>query len=244
MSTNLTDDPAVEAAASAADADLEYRSVHTFAVLGLMIGLVSAVTLFLSGVSFETTLKTVPIPLAGLFVSLSSLRAITAAPELYTGKPLAQAGALLSAFFLLTGVGYAGYVHATEVPDGYERISFVEMKPSEANMVNRELVPPEVLDLVESGEKVFIKGYIRPDSIKYKQNINQFLLVRDNQECCFGDASKVKFFDQIRIQLATGMTTDFSRGLFRLGGVLKVGPGDPQIGAPLTYLLDADYVDP
>lgn len=223
---------------------LDYRSVHTFSVLGLLIGALSLVTLLSANTSFETTLMLAPIPVIGLIVSLVALRAIIASPEVYTGKPLAQAGLILSAFFLCSGVGYAGYVYSTEVPDGYARTSFIEIKPTDNNKIAGKYMPDEVFELIKNQEPVFIKGYIRPDSIKFNQNITDFLLVRDNQQCCFGDLSKVQFFDQIQINLKSGLTTDFNRGLFRVGGVLTVTPGDPSIGTPLTYQLNADYVKP
>ena len=222
----------------------EYRAVHVAAVLGLLIGVLSSVISFTAGAGIESTLLLAPIPLLGLFVSLYALRAINAAPEVYAGDRLAAAGALLSGMFMLYGVGYGSYVHATEVPDGYTRTSFTSMKPSPDDVVNRKLIPTEVEQLIRDGEKVFIKGYIRPDSTPYKQNISKFLLVRDNQECCFGDMNKVKYFDQVQVLLASGLTTDFSRGLFRVGGVMKIQPGNPQLGTPLTYTLDADYVKP
>lgn len=231
-------------ASAAADEPLEYRSVHTFAVLGLILGLLSAAVLFMARVSFDSTLLLAPIPVAGLIVSIIALRAISAAPDLYTGKPLAQAGAVLSALFLVTGVGFAGYVYATEVPDGYVRTSFIAMKPTEADTVNGDYIPPEVAEFIKNGEPIFIKGYIRPDSIKFKQNLNNFLLVRDNQQCCFGDLSKVMYFDQIQVKLGTGLMTDYHSGVFRLGGKLKVTPGDPRVGTPLTYELVADYIQP
>ncbi|TWU00160.1 hypothetical protein Pla108_11050 [Botrimarina colliarenosi] len=230
--------------ASLADEPLEYRSVHTFAVLGLLLGVLSAALLFMARVSFESTVLMAPIPVAGLIVSLIALRGINAAPDLYAGKPLAQAGAALSALFLVLGVGYASVVYATEVPDGYERTSFIAMKPTESDVVNRDFIPKEVQEYIKSGEPVFIKGYIRPDSIKFKQNLNNFLLVRDNQQCCFGDLSKVQYFDQIQVKLGTGLSTDYHSGLFRVGGVLKVAPGDPRAGTPLTYELVADYIKP
>lgn len=233
-----------EAATETSDDALDYRSVHTFSVLGLLIGIVSVVTLLSANVSFETTLLLAPIPIAGVIVSLIALAGIAAAPDLYTGKPLAQIGLALSLLFLLGGVGYAGYVFATEVPDGYARTSFIEIKPTENDKVDRKYIPDKVLELIKNKEPVFIKGYIRPDSIKFNQNLTDFLLVRDNQQCCFGDLSKVKFFDQIQIDLDPGLTTDFNRGMFRVGGVLSVGPGDPAIGSPLTYKLAADYVKP
>ncbi len=221
---------------------LEYRSIYTGAILGLLLGLLSIAILFVAGSDLQQTLMLVPIPLAGVFVSISAIRTIASAREVYTGENFAKIGLALSLLFLIGGVSYSSYIYATEVPDGFARISFLEMKPSEADFVNRDVIPDEIKDLL--GKSVFIKGYIRPDSIKYKQNFDNFLLVRDNQECCFGDASKVKFFDQVSIQLDTGMTTDYHPGLFRVGGVLTIGPGDPTQGTPLSYRIKADYLKP
>ncbi|QDT67354.1 hypothetical protein MalM25_02510 [Planctomycetes bacterium MalM25] len=236
--------PADETDALLEEEALDYRSVHTYAVLGLLIGLISASVLFTSGADLNYTFALAPIPLAGLIASLIALRAINTSPELYTGKQLAQLGAVLSVFFLLTGVGYGTFVYATEVPAGYARTSFIEMKPDEDEVVNRELVPKDVLEYVQSGERVFIKGYIRPSSISFKQNLKEFLLVRDNNECCFGDISKVKYFDQVQVNLGPGLATDFNYGLFRVGGVLTVAPGNREAQTPLTYKLSADYVTP
>ncbi|MEQ8849289.1 hypothetical protein [Botrimarina sp.] len=225
------------------DDSLEYRSVHSFAVVGLLVGVISAVALFTAGRSLEATLLMAPIPIAGLIVSVLALRSIAAAPETYTGRPLAMVGAALSAFFLVSSVGYSSYVYATEVPDGYERLSFVEMKPSERDQAAGRLAPAEVDELIDDGDPVFIKGYIRPDSSSVKKNMRSFLLVRDSNECCFGDLSKVKYFDQIQVDLV-GKTTDFHGGLFRVGGKLSRGPGEPTLGTPITYHLKADYVEP
>ena len=222
----------------------EYRSVHTGAVLGLLIGCLGSVILFTAGTSIESTVMLTPAPLLGLLVSLYALMAIRSSPEVYTGARLAVTGAVLSLVFLVGGLGYGSLVYATEVPDGYVRTSFSEMKPSKNDLVDRKLIPDAVSELLSSSEKVFIKGYIRPDSVPFRKNISNFLLVRDNNQCCFGDLSSVKYFDQVQVRLAPGLTTDFSRGVFRLGGEMTILPGDPQVGTPLTYFLDADYVDP
>lgn len=226
------------------DPALDYRSVHTFSVLGLLLGMLSVVITFTAASDFDTTIMLAPIPIAGLIVSIVALRAIAAAPDLYTGQPLAQLGAALSALFLAIGLGYGSYVYSTEVPSGFIRTSFLEMKPDEQDMVNRELIPKEIQAYLSSGEPIFLKGYIRPGSITFQQNLKEFLLVRDSNECCFGDISKVKFFDQVQVHLGTGLTTDFNRGLFRVGGVLSVGPGDREAQTPLTYHLNATYVKP
>ncbi len=225
------------------DDALLYRSVHTGAVLGMMLGILSSVVLFTASSNFEYTVALSPIPLFGLIVSLTSWRKIAQASDMYTGGPMAKIGALLSVVFLVVGISYGGYVYATEVPEGYIRTSFLEIKPDENDIVNREAIPSEVVDYIKNQKKIFIKGYIRPDSIRFKRNLSDFLLVRDNRTCCFGDMSKVKYYDQIKVRLAPGLTTDYSSGIFRVGGILKVGPGDRELGTPLTFYLEADHIE-
>ena len=222
------------------DDALEYRSIYTGAILAMLLGLLSSAILFNASGSLQYTLMLAPIPIVGFFISLSALKTIREAPEVFTGQKLAMAGLLMSVSFLVIGVGSSTFIYLTEVPDGYIRTSFLDMKPDEADMLSRDPIPKEIEELIT--EKVFIKGFIRPDSITYTENINNFLLVRDNNQCCFGDPSAVKFFDQVRVQLEPGMTTDYHAGLFRVGGTLSVGPGNPEYGTPLTYKIAADYV--
>ncbi|TWT47452.1 hypothetical protein [Botrimarina hoheduenensis] len=222
---------------------IEYRSVHTGAIIGLVLALASAVVPLTAGsANLGYTLPLSVLPMVGFAISMVAWRAIAGAPDVYAGGLLAIAGALLSAVFLITGVSYASYVYATEVPDGYERTSFLEMKPSESDLLSSRPVPDPIRMLIEEQKPVFIKGYIRPDSTRFSKNITDFLLVRDSNECCFGDLSKVQFYDQIKVQLAPGLATDLSRKVFRVGGVLRVGPGSAELAAPLLYYLDADYI--
>jgi hypothetical protein len=229
---------------SVADADeaIHYRALHTGAPLGLVLGLSSVFMVVTAGSSLEYCLLTTPIPLLGIFVSLRSLAKIRSASDQYTGSMVAWAGLVLSLFFLMFGLGYGGYVYATEVPEGYARISFNAMRPDTIQESNGVVVPPEIADL--DGKRVFIKGYIRPDSITVSKGIDRFLLVRDNNQCCFGDLSTIKYFDQIDVAMIGSKTVDYSPGLFRMGGILKVMPenaaGGP--GAPV-FALQADYAN-
>lgn len=68
------------------------------------------------------------------------------------------------------------------------------------------------------GKKITIRGYIRP-SFKQK-DLKQFILVRDNMECCFGPGAML--YDCMIVRLKKGVTTDFTvrpiavEGEFRL----------------------------
>ena len=222
------------------DETIHYRAIHTGAIVGLVLGLVSVFTLLSASTTLEACLLVTPIPLLGMFISLRSLAKIRRESDQYTGKWIAVAGLALSTFFLVSGVGYGSYVYTTEVPDGYERISFETLRPTEQQERGGVRVPPEVQEL--AGKRIFIKGYIRPGSAPVRTGIDRFLLVRDNNQCCFGDLSKVKYFDQIAVQITSSHRVEDTLRILRMGGILEInernlalGPGYP------VFTLRADY---
>jgi hypothetical protein len=221
---------------------IQYRAIPAGAIIGFVLGLLSVFTVVTAVSSIESCLMVVPIPVLGMFVSLRSWGRIRREREQLTGAWLAMAGFGLSLAFLAMGVGYSSFVYATEVPDGYARISFDGMKPNEYQERSGVTVPPEIADL--NGKRVFIKGYIRPDSVAVMRGIDRFLLVRDNNTCCFGDLSKIKYHDQIDVKMDGPLRVDFSQSTIRIGGVLKIQPENVALGptAPV-FSLKADYVN-
>lgn len=222
------------------DEAVQYRSVHTGAIVGLALGVLSVFMVLTAANSFEGCLLVAPIPVIGIVLSLRALARIRQEPERFTGRTIALMGLVLSLVFLVGGVSYGGYVFATEVPEGYARISFNGMKPDELQERSGIVIPPEIAAL--DGQRVFIKGYIRPDSISVSRGVKEFLLVRDNNQCCFGDLSKINYYDQIQVDMVGTRTVDYSQGVFRMGGVLKIVPENLHRGplAPV-YSLQADY---
>jgi hypothetical protein len=221
---------------------LQYRALHTGALIGLVLGVCSVFMVIAAANSFDSCLIVTPIPLIGIIISLWSFSKIRRNPEQYTGGTLAKTGLVLSLFFLVVGVSYGRYVYLHELPDGYERISFNEMKPDELQERGGVIVPPEIKEL--EGKKIFIKGYIRQDSVPIMRGIDKFLLVRDNNQCCFGDLSKVKYYDQILVSMIGDHRVDYSQGVFRIGGVLHIEPQYAVPGAPRpVFSLKADYAN-
>jgi hypothetical protein len=223
------------------DEVLSYRAVHTGAILGLALVVVTATfTLISWGSTPQLIFISLLNALAGVFCLWSLVR-IRREPDLFTGAPIAMLGFVLSVVFLVAGVGYGSYVYATEVPEGYARISFNTMKPDELEERGGVAVPPDIAAM--NGKKVFIKGYIRPDSVTQRIGIKEFLLVRDNNQCCFGDISAVKYYDQVAVDMTGSLTVDFRDGaVYRMGGILKVEPENANRGplAPV-FSLKADY---
>jgi hypothetical protein len=227
--------------AAARDEDFEYRPVSTSAVASAVFGLLSISVVLLSRDGIDSSLVMVlPLPIIGAVLGLRALGHMRANPDQFTGAHLAKAGVALSAVCLVGGVGFSAYVHATEAPEGYARTSFVDLRPDEVDLRGNHAIPPEIAKL--DGQKVFIKGYIRPDSTRYRENIGQFLLVRDNNQCCFGDLSNVKYFDQVAVAMKGPLRVNYRSGLFRIGGTLRVFPENARemAGGP-AYALEADY---
>lgn len=220
--------------------ELQYKALHTGALIAFVLGLVSVSVVVTAANSLEWSLLVTPIPVLGIFFALRAITRIRENPDQFTGLGLAWTGLALSLAFLAGGLSYGGYVYATEVPDGYTRTSFIAMKPDDIQQRGGVIVPPEILAL--EGKKVFIKGYIRPSSISVPRGISEFLLVRDSNECCFGDISKIKYYDQMKVTMTGGKLVDYSPGLIRMGGTLHLEPQNLAAGpGNVVFSLKADY---
>jgi hypothetical protein len=221
--------------------DFAYRSLSTGAIGSLIVGVLSPLVFIVGRDNPQTGALMCLIPLVGAIVGLRALAAIKANPDQLTGRKMALAGVVLSALCMAGGLAFSSYSYATEVPPGYARTSFEDLRPDEVDQRGGVLVPANVAQL--NGQKVFIKGYFRPGSSDFDRNAKRFLLVRDNNTCCFGDLSAVKYFDQVAVQLVGRKTVNYSPSVFRIGGTLHVAAENAQRGAGRpVFSLEADYV--
>jgi hypothetical protein len=69
---------------------------------------------------------------------------------------------------------------------------------------NRSMLTKEIEAL--AGQRIRIRGYILPTPQQH--GIKQFVLVRDNQECCFGPGAAL--YDCILVEMKPGKTADFT----------------------------------
>jgi len=227
--------------------DFSYRPLSTSAVASGILALLSAVIFFAGQASFESALMMVPLPVVGIVLGWKSLATMRANPGQFSGGGVAKLGTSLSAICLIGGLGYAGYVRATETPPGYARTSFTDLRPDEVEARGNHSIPAEVAKL--DGQKVFIKGYMRPGThyseggASVSNGIAKFLLVRDNNTCCFGDLANVKYFDQLAVACKGRLRVDYKQGLYKIGGTLHVFPENAHDMAPgPTYAMEADYI--
>src|SRR5580704_7338987 len=129
---------------------LEYRALSAVAVASLVAGVLS--------LAAPLSWLCLGFPIAGLILGTLAWRQISARPDELAGLSLAKAGVGLSALFFLVGPGWLLLQQATEVPAGYERVSYEQLQPSPSAL--GVPIPPEAYAL--EGKKVFIKGYVYP----------------------------------------------------------------------------------
>src|SRR4051794_13749122 len=104
------------------DRDYEsYRALSTSAVAGLIVGLLSCLAVL--------DWALVALPVIGVVLSVYAWRKIRAHSDELSGLRLAQTGLVLSCIFAAAGPAWLTYDYATEVPPGYERISYTELQP-------------------------------------------------------------------------------------------------------------------
>lgn len=89
------------------------------------------------------------------------------------------------------------------------------------------------------GKRIRIRGYIFPTF--RSKGIKQFVLVRDNQECCFGPGAAL--YDCIRVTLEEGKAIEYTRSPVAVEGTFKLEEffKDPErtVGA-VFHLKSAD----
>jgi len=204
-----------------------YKALSSTAVASLILGVLGLLT-FLSPIFGA-------LALVGLVLGVHAMRSIREHQNELTGLGIARLGTLVSLVCLVGGWGWHGYVYATEVPEGFLRISYSELQPEDS--AKPGTIPASARQL--DGQQVFIKGYVYPGL--QTKGIREFVLVRDKGDCCFGGNPKIT--DRIQVKLKSPLTIDFHDGLFRLAGTFHVGVGAASEGlGQAIYHLDADHV--
>jgi hypothetical protein len=98
---------------------------------------------------------------------------------------------------------------------------------------------PEAVSLL-NGTRIRIRGYILPSF--QQEGITQFVLVRDNMECCFGPGAAL--YDCIVVRMLPGRSTNFSVRPVAVSGTFRIeeliGPDGRHLA---IYSLDGEAVE-
>ncbi len=113
----------------------------------------------------------------------------------------------------------------------------IKLEMPKGDPFTRDLLPERVTALEQ--ERVRIRGYILPSF--QQSGLTQFVLVRDNQECCFGPGAALH--DCIVVRMQPGGTADFSIRPVAVAGRFRIeelrGPDGKHLA---IYALDGESV--
>ncbi|MFM8253553.1 MAG: DUF3299 domain-containing protein [Planctomycetota bacterium] len=206
-----------------------YQAVSKAAVLSFAFAAVGLFAFLIPALLF--------LPLLGLIFGMIGLSNLRRYPDELTGKKSAIVGLLLSVIGLIGATALHVSVYLTEVPEGFQRISFNDLAPDKKNPMMP--IPPQAIEL--EGQRVFLKGYVHP-SVDRKGNVDRFLLVPDMGTCCFGGQPKLT--DMIEVKLVGGLSVRYSYRKLALAGTFHL---DPTVSARdgsqgPCYKLIAEYL--
>ena len=209
--------------------ETHYRSISKSAIAAAIFSLLS--------LTFLVAAVLIVLPLIALALSLIAISNIRKYPEELVGGSVARLALLLSSGVLLGGLAWHTYVYLTEVPDGYQRISFRMLK----NDKDTDLPFAEkALEL--DRQKVFLKGFVRPGA--KRKNLKKFILVGDFGSCCFGGSPDITDVVAISIQgedrVNYGLRVRKIAGTFRLNQ--RATPTAEKEVPKVYYQIDADIV--
>lgn len=86
-------------------------------------------------------------------------------------------------------------------------------------------------------KKITIRGYILPSS---RSKVKQFILVRDNKECCFGP--RAMLFDCMVVRMEKGKTADFTVRPVAVTGEFRIKKFGPKERPLSIYEIKAESV--
>jgi len=173
------------------------------------------------------------VPTLAIVLAGAALGDIGRRPHELAGRPLALGAMLVAGACLVGGVARLATVYAAELPPGFERLSYALLQPAEGDPPGA--VPETAVAL--DGRDVLLKGYMYPGGSS-PRGIVQFLLVRDQGDCCFGGNPKIT--DRVLVHLADPRGIDFTPRLVKIAGRFRVRPaGTADLGGGVLYHIEA-----
>ena len=215
--------------------EFDYRPVPMLASISLFLGIASFLALL--------GLFGLVVALVGMLIGALTLLRIRLARGVLGGQALAGVGLALSVVFFCTGAWFQYSDYVSELPPGYERVNFpreiaekkfVYALDEESQTMRRELHPD--VERFED-QKIFVKGYMW--QTKRIHGLDEFILLKDNGECCFGGDPAAH--DMMLVRMQEGQTVDYMGGMIAVAGILRCYPEAGE-GEPV-YVLEAFHCD-
>jgi hypothetical protein len=137
------------------------------------------------------------------------------------------------------GPGTAARVPLGSAASTIREITFddIKLEMQKGEPFTRDRLTPRVAELER--QRVRVRGYILPSF--QQSGLTQFVLVRDNQECCFGPGAALH--DCVVVRMQPGRTAEFSIRPVAVEGRFRVeelrGPDGKHLA---IYALDGESV--
>lgn len=212
-------------------ADFEYTPLSPWAMAAAGIGVIG-LTAFLG-------IFGIVVAAAGVVVGIAAISHIRGQQGAVQGMLGAVLGLVLSVLSVGGGIASQIYHYRTEVPEGYQRVSFPDDISAHEFAFYRggqRRLKPEVKQLV--GQKIFIKGFMW--QTQQDEDLESFVFLKDNGECCFGGSPKQ--FDKMHVKMQDDKRVDAHNGMVSVAGVLRADVTAGEDDA--VYVLEAHMVEP
>jgi hypothetical protein len=114
----------------------------------------------------------------------------------------------------------------------------VKFEMVKTDKFERSMLTPKVQSLFD--KRIRIRGYMYPTM--RKRGLTQFVLVRDNMECCFGPGAAL--YDCILISMEPGKTAEYSIRPIAVEGTFRLDEYPGPDGRPLAiYQMKGEAVN-
>lgn len=204
-----------------------YKSVSKAAVLSMVFSLMGILAWFSPNLLF--------LPVLGIVFGIVAIRNLRLYPAELSGSIVAWMGTIISFILFFCFTTLHTIVYLTEVPPGFERVSFGLLTTSTSA---EDFPPPSAIQL--NGKKVFIKGYIHPTSIS-SSSAKTFVFVPDMATCCFGTQPRLTSMIEVRIVNDKYASKDIR--IHSVAGTLEVHPYIKHVEGlqGVFYQLEAEH---
>ena len=209
--------------------EFDYKPIAILGPVSLFTGICAASGLL--------TIAGVLIGVAGVLLAILAIWQIRRSEGELSGAWIAKTGLAVSLAFTLAGGGWHGYVYATEVPEGYDRVSFTWLSNQGMVVEPSGARPTDEVAKLDK-KKIYIKGYMYP--VRQRHGLTEFVLCKDNGDCCFGGQPKPT--DMIAVKMKDGMTVDLlEQQLVGVAGVFHAQTVTQSGDLTSVYMLEGTH---
>lgn len=213
------------------EAPIDYRVVSKAAVVCVVFAIMGLL-------AFVFSIFTI-LPVLSICFGLVALINFKRFPDELSGQMITKIAMTTSLIVVAAAGSMHAYIYATEVKDGYQRISFYGLQPDSRTQAPYSRLADEI-----DGEKVFVKGYVRP-GLK-KNRLKKFILVGDFGSCCFGGNPEIT--DVVAVTLTDDDDyVNYGYRLRKIHGEFKLHRRPKTVNEKdlpyVLYEIEADQVD-